>query len=492
MYGQGFISILIDFYLEKRSPLINFSEKKHSMGDRYVEPDFQGVIQIIANMVQRAYIPSKSGTIPFSSLARQSYSTFQLSDNDNICLNCRDFYDKTLKDKCNPQALGIIIQQLGFENEGYSYSIADILLRGINKTSFDESRPYLETMTYFLNTIDFLQIKRAEWLLGFPQPTVTTSLNSYDSFGVYGNTSIEDSIVTYESPLNIDGVSSIINYMLHNRKRLENIALICLRHILLLMDINQSVFEYIIFLPPPSYNYAKFTDWIMPFLDHYFAESKKYAYTSYPKEELAQETLKLWKTVEAKVEHRLQLNEKAMEKQTEAAAATTQSTEGDQATKEGEVSSSKKETQPVLRTFFKTYIIGQTVKEDEVERNAFTPAEDPEEVSLITVDVTCYITESKPTGKGNQVFRKAVLPESKFNADEIKPDSAESYFVKPKQIHPLLDSNKKVRQYPLRNDIEAAVRHNVKEGYQCNQDDYPSLGNVDNKGYIVYIAPCLI
>ena len=45
--------MLIDFFLEKRSPLINFQEKKHSMGNRYTDPSFGPLIQTVSLMLRR-------------------------------------------------------------------------------------------------------------------------------------------------------------------------------------------------------------------------------------------------------------------------------------------------------------------------------------------------------------------------------------------------------------------------------------------------------
>lgn len=490
LYQHEFIAVLIDFYLEKKSPLINYSEKKHSMGNRYVEPDFNGLLQTVAQMVQRANIPTQSGNLPFSSLARQGFSTFPLTENDYKCLTCREFYEKTLKDKHHPQALGVIIQQFAFENEMFSYSIADMILRGVNRTSFDDCKPYLEAMVYFLNIVDFLQIKRVEWVLGFPQPTVTTALNSQDSFGVYGNTSIEDAVITYESPLNIEGSTSVINYMLQNRRRLENITLICLKQLLLLADINQSVFEYLLFLPPPSCNYAKFTDWVMPFLDYYFAEAKKYAYSSYPKEEIAKEALQYWKSIETKIENRIAINEKLVSKQSEqpgagesqieSSAESKTTTTTNTPAKEEVASPTKEESEgtSVLKGLFKTYIIGQTSKEEQIDKNVLTHPDD-EEISLVTTEVTCYITESKPTGRGNLTFPSNLLNDGKFKNEDVKQDSAESFFIKPKSAYPIFTQNRAGNRPPT--DVEAARRNSKTGDHGSDHEDYQSPVQDDHR-----------
>jgi len=450
LYNQQFIAVLADLYLDKKSPLVGFAEKKHTIGNRYADPDFNALIQTIAHMVSRAQINTKSGTLPNSSLGHQGYTLYPLSDNDFAVLTCREFYEKTLKEKYHPQALGIIIQQLAFENDTFSYHIADILLRGLNKATYEDTKTYLEAIVYFLSITDFVQAKRAEWVLGFPQPTVTTALNSLDSFGIYGNLNIDDSVVSYETPLDIEGSHSLINYMLQHRKRLENNTLLCLNKLLTLVDISPQVFEYLLYLPPPSYNYAKFIDWIMPFLDYYLAETKKYSYTTYHKEELLKETLKLWKTVEAKYDARI-------------AASNANKEEG-------------AEKSEVIPGFFKTFIVGKTKKEEEIDRQLLSQAEDPEEVVLVQSEVTCYITESKPTGHGNLAIPARLMHEGRFKNEDSRVGTAEEFFIKPRgNMGSASKENTKITvdTNRARNDEEAAlINTNDDNSFHADYDQY--------------------
>ena len=65
LYQKQMIAYLIDFYLEKKSPLGNeISEHKHSMGNRYTNPEFDALIQTIAILIRRAKFVSPTGKIP--------------------------------------------------------------------------------------------------------------------------------------------------------------------------------------------------------------------------------------------------------------------------------------------------------------------------------------------------------------------------------------------------------------------------------------------
>ena len=54
LYKKEMIAILMDFFLEKRSPLVNFSDKKHPIADRYTNPPFDSLLQILSILIQRA------------------------------------------------------------------------------------------------------------------------------------------------------------------------------------------------------------------------------------------------------------------------------------------------------------------------------------------------------------------------------------------------------------------------------------------------------
>ncbi len=54
LYKKEFISVLIDFFLEKRSPLSNANDKRVPIGNKYGNPQFDSLIQTIAVMLQRS------------------------------------------------------------------------------------------------------------------------------------------------------------------------------------------------------------------------------------------------------------------------------------------------------------------------------------------------------------------------------------------------------------------------------------------------------
>jgi len=69
-------------------------------------------------MTRRSKIETQSGNQPYNNQNQMKY--WKLSENDSKCLNCAEFYEKSMRDKYDPSALGVIIQHLAFENEEFS------------------------------------------------------------------------------------------------------------------------------------------------------------------------------------------------------------------------------------------------------------------------------------------------------------------------------------------------------------------------------------
>ena len=59
------ISVLIDFFLDKKSPLVNFSEKKNIVGTRAGNPGFDPLIKALNILVKRVKNPEHELQSPY-------------------------------------------------------------------------------------------------------------------------------------------------------------------------------------------------------------------------------------------------------------------------------------------------------------------------------------------------------------------------------------------------------------------------------------------
>ena len=309
-------------------------------------------------------------------------------------MSCIEFYERCLKENYDATNLSIIITIFAYENREFSYQISLILLKGLNRVNYEESKPYLEVIYYFLSIPDGLVYSRIEWVLGFPQPL----LNKFDGFALtYG---LEEASVDYRSSLLVDAGTSYLNVLFQNRKKWENLCMVCLHKFLLLLNASPAILEYVLYLPPPCALYAKFTDWFKPFITGYLADCKYgYAsvYSSFNKEELATNALNLYQSLEEKINLSLQKSTIIKE-------------------------------EAIQLSLFPIYLIGKTIKEEKIFEDK-VGEKNGGDVNLTCYETTVYYTYSKPTGETNKAFPDEIIKENAFNCREIDPISNVYNFI---------------------------------------------------------------
>jgi hypothetical protein len=164
------------------------------MGNKYFMPCFDGLIKTVA-LLARYYdtgipdVPTKLGgkSVPFTENAR-------------LCLNLSEFYDKTLREGYDGEALGEIVSHMTFENEDFSKMIATVILKGLNEIEYEEVKSFYAVLEGYLTCRDSLQIQRIEWVMGFP--TLIKSIKKNEAaFGASVCTYIDDEVYSYVSTL---------------------------------------------------------------------------------------------------------------------------------------------------------------------------------------------------------------------------------------------------------------------------------------------------
>ena len=342
-----------------------------------------------------------------------------------------------MKEKYDSTSLGVIIEHLCFENEPFSLSIGNLILRGINKAAYDDSPSYLEAITHYLNIPDSLMNKRIEWILGQPQPIFISLPNENGSFGMYGNLSLDDLTMSYESPLNPDGFTSLLNLMVQSKRRYEGLVMNCLKYLLINVNLNQTIFNYVITLPPPSYNFAKYSDWFLSFIENFIADAKRY-YNSHSKEQLGLEVLKLYKIFEARLATRLIDSEQIIskpfppkEEEKEASNEIFEDNKNNNSQNSIQIPSLPNKNSEIIPHIIKPYIIGKTICEEKLEEKEVA-IDEYNKVTFLITEVTSYITESKPTGKNNLSFPPSTIKDNTLVWFNIKNTSVLANFIQPR------------------------------------------------------------
>jgi len=255
-------------------------------------------------------------------------------------------------------------------------------------------------------------------------------------------------------------------------------CLVCLRQVLILSELSPIVFEYLINLPPPSYNYAKFSDWMRPFIENYIAESKRYYSTGHIREANGNEALSLFNSFEEKLNLRIAYNEEVLsnfrgknnqalnipeEIKSNVEEIKPNGEEIKSNAEESQIVQNKEEEEkkkkevndanPLLKMLTPRYVIGETASQDTLREFKFA-----EEVTVFETQVSVFITESLPTGTNNRAFPSSIVKESYISAYYVKPDSALAHFIQPKNFSNAAAHNSPPRQAAASSNIEYSVQ----------------------------------
>lgn len=271
-------TLLADFFLAERSPIRPADEKRMSMGSNYSKPVWDSLVQTICYL-SRHTDPREEGQENMPSTILDG-PTFPPGDNEKKVIVSKHFGTKAIKDAFEAEAVGQLIAHWSFENEENSAIFAGVFLKGINETEYEEVAPFLTAMHYFLSLEDGLQNKRYEWLLGTPMlvdgSTIRACPPELPKIGVTAIQALSEEVYFYPSTLRpMDSIEeSILTLIFRSNKRFASYTLFCIKELLTLGD---KTMRYVHNMPPPTYQYARYTDWIIQFVDDKLKTTNKEA-----------------------------------------------------------------------------------------------------------------------------------------------------------------------------------------------------------------------
>lgn len=264
-------TLLADFFLAETSPIKPIQEKRTSMGNNYSKPIYDSLVQTICYL-SRHTDPRESeekvkGVIPPTAMGKKLYEP---AENEKKVIVSKQFAVKALKEAFEADAVGKLIAHWSYMNEENSKVFAHVYLKGINETDYEEVAPFLTGMHHFLGIKDDLQLKRMEWLLGTPMlldgSMIAADPPDKPKLGVYAVQNLNDEAYWFPSTLEkIDSSNeSILSLLWRSRKRFENYTMFCIKELLQLGD---DIMQYVCHMPSPSYNYARYTDWMCQYVE---------------------------------------------------------------------------------------------------------------------------------------------------------------------------------------------------------------------------------
>jgi len=251
---KDIIACLLDFFLERSSPLIAKNTKRYEMGNYSQSPDFGPLIDIVVFIVSRTKFPGSNE----ESTEKRS---FELSESAMKCLQCEDLIPRYIKHSTKAIGLSDIISKLCFDNKKLTKQVCRTLLGGLESHEVTKPNQYFDLICSQLLLKDKYQNLRLDLLLGYPQ-----SINK-TNYGLADVNDIEDEVNKYVSP--IDGKKSLLQALYDNRRKCEKAITKTLKVIFTLCFENEAVYNYFKRMPPPSYLFGKYMDWVPKFLEMY-------------------------------------------------------------------------------------------------------------------------------------------------------------------------------------------------------------------------------
>eukprot|EP00826_Nyctotherus_ovalis_P047594 TRINITY_DN5495_c0_g2_i2.p1 TRINITY_DN5495_c0_g2~~TRINITY_DN5495_c0_g2_i2.p1 ORF type:complete len:787 (-),score=207.88 TRINITY_DN5495_c0_g2_i2:59-2419(-) len=248
------VACLLDFFLEKSSPLIASNAKRYEMGNYSQSPEFSPLIEIVVFVVSRAKLPNQP-----------EGPALELSESALKCLQCKDLIPRYIKHCAKPANLSAIISRLSLDNRKFTKQTCRALIAGLEGYEIAKLSQYITLMCEQLVIKDKLRELRIALLLGYPQPVNKVA------FGLADNNDIGDDVNTYVSP--IEGKKSLLQGLWDERRRCEKAVAQTVKVLLGLCLEDEQLYVYLKRMPPPTYLLCRYMDWVPRFLEAYFKET---------------------------------------------------------------------------------------------------------------------------------------------------------------------------------------------------------------------------
>lgn len=262
-----FVERACDFMLGKKSPLCLPGEKRFEMGGSYNQPNFSPIIKLLTKILTN---PALLEAHPLTEVEKKMFLH-------------ADLLKVMLSAQSGGKQFGQCIANMCHENAKMSQKVSKVFIKAINSASYDNVKNFLSALKPFVRLQDSLKAQRLEWVFGFSQ--VIAKKQYREERFKYGLEFVErsaDDAHTYICPLACTlAEESLLAQLLKCKGKLDTFAINCLKEMLSLMAKDEDVARYVYSASPPTYQVARYSDWIRPYLEYQKAEVERtnsYAY----------------------------------------------------------------------------------------------------------------------------------------------------------------------------------------------------------------------
>lgn len=270
-FEKDLILILLDFFLEKQSPLFTPSIKRYEMGNQGFPPDFGPLIELVGFLIGKTKKTNQCENkdpanlnLPKPVETMIDIKSYSLSADALKCIQTDAFIVKLLLFGGKIDFLSKLLASMCFENKKLTKRMCKHLIKVINEYDVSKISKYMDFLGELLTIPDKLQELRFEWILGYQQP------KDQPQYGLAGQYDIGYDVNVYISPIGLDVRDDpLLMQLWRYRKRDETLTTQCIKILLQMMAQNEKLYNYIKNMPAPCYLYERYTDWIPMYIYSY-------------------------------------------------------------------------------------------------------------------------------------------------------------------------------------------------------------------------------
>lgn len=413
MKREGLIGF-IDFMLGQNSPNIQPGERRTKMGSVYATPNFAPLLEALACMILRCYTPK------FNKDSEDKPETFNKDASQHYTLTEADIVTYLLHEEFlklailnSSEALGNALSHICYRNLEVSKIIGKVILKTINTSDYEKIQQCMIVAKPYLYIKDEFQRNRCEWILGFSCLSTSSFKSAHavclPRFGVSIAHGVNDEVYQYMSPLDlIRGDHALLALLWRYRGKMDLYVVNCLNILLEIIVGNDFLLKYMFDLDPPTYEFARFTDWFRPYLEKELQKAHR-SMSSYSRSNKKEESI-------VKCFSFLEIYEQSLinyHKELEGVSDTEELKASEEAKVEAQPQDDTTEVKQlqVIKSIPTRYIINCVTKMEELhkeERDGF----------VVTVSkLYCEYAESQPTLDGNKTLTSWAFHNARAEAD---------------------------------------------------------------------------
>lgn len=300
------VTELCDMMLMDKSPLKEPNTERVAMGGSAHAPYFKPLISMTSYLIMSMRSAGMPDDIPTLNKFKKTYEAYEvpkpLDEKYLISKLAKDLFTHkdimvhVLKQDWDIESYGKAISHICYGDKRLSKNICLSILKAISDADQSKVEGYVKIVESLCliqdrdnDTKIDLQKKRLEWIFGFP--LIDSTYCDFDSqrLGIdMPNYDIRKEIYSYRTAVTSDHQNniSLLHMLWRYQGRIDQLTLTFLNVLINIITSQESIMSFFSKIPGPNYQFARYTDWIYPYLMKQMSKVANMTYSVVSKEEI--------------------------------------------------------------------------------------------------------------------------------------------------------------------------------------------------------------